>query len=206
MTSGIYELTFGRHGNYIGKSIDIDARWKQHWDKLSKGTAAKSLQEAFSLNGGSFDAKILFECHPDHIDIMEECLIARLNPTLNTTRPKDRLEGIVGDDFNTVIQFFNMSTVDHVRELIQAKSQARYARTALKNCETQIIELLDRRSAEELQADISGRIKELSEEVDELNESLDESEETITRLTEYSNSLRKDLDYAKLSWWQKLFK
>lgn len=205
MTSGIYELTFSNGGTYIGKSIDVEARWKQHLDKLAKGNGAKPLQEAFDLSAGRFNARVLHECHPDHLDIMEECLIARMQPTLNTTRPKDRLAGIHDGDWIHIVSHFKMSTVEHIQELTHAKTQARNARAALKNCEVQIIELLDKRSKEELEADISGKIKELTEEVDELNQQLDELEEDYSAAIQANTDLRKRLAYAELPWWQKLF-
>jgi predicted GIY-YIG superfamily endonuclease len=59
--SGIYLIKHKTEANlvYVGKSIDIDQRWKQH----TKGhRSAKKLQEAFSEYGvNSFEFKILEE-------------------------------------------------------------------------------------------------------------------------------------------------
>ena len=93
MTCGIYQLTFQSANMYIGQSVDVETRWKQHFDKFRKGTAAKNMQYEFRRSG--FPATtLLAECHPDHLDMLESMYIhARLEqfPTyqiLNTSIPK----------------------------------------------------------------------------------------------------------------------
>ncbi len=207
MTSGIYELRFPSGGNYIGKSINVEERWKQHEDKLNKGTAAKPLQEAFSASGCRFSAQLLYECHPHHIDILEECLIYRMQPTLNTTRPKyDPLAGLDGEQFDEVLKHFSLSTLEHISNMLRAETKAFYAKQSLINLEKYAIELQDKRSKEELENDITNRIAELSEEVDDLNATLDVLENKHKRIEEDLEVTRKALKYARLSWWQKLFK
>jgi predicted GIY-YIG superfamily endonuclease len=59
--SGIYLIKHKTQGNlvYVGKSIDINQRWKQH---INGHRSAKKLQEAFSEHGvDSFEFKILEE-------------------------------------------------------------------------------------------------------------------------------------------------
>ena len=51
MTSGIYKLTFSDGTTYIGKSVDIERRWKEHADKFAKRTAAKAMQYAYDTCG-----------------------------------------------------------------------------------------------------------------------------------------------------------
>ena len=46
MDSGIYRLTYRTGETYVGKSIHLTTRWKQHFDKLSKGKAAKNMQRS----------------------------------------------------------------------------------------------------------------------------------------------------------------
>lgn len=86
MASGIYKLTFEDGSIYIGKSIDIERRWKEHSNKFIKCTAAKDLQHKFNCYGEpEFD--VLHECHPDHIDLLESIYIDRYwDRLLNTTR------------------------------------------------------------------------------------------------------------------------
>ncbi len=87
MTSGIYELTFKNGSNYIGQSIDIENRWKQHADKLLKGTAAIKMQSAYDAYGFP-DAEVIFECHKDYLDIMETYFIHQNPNSLNGSIPK----------------------------------------------------------------------------------------------------------------------
>lgn len=90
MTSGIYQLNFDNQAFYIGQSVDMETRWKQHSDKLRKGTAAAKMQEAYRQLGMPF-AEILIECHKDYLDIMENYFIhmrKTLPNCLNTSAPK----------------------------------------------------------------------------------------------------------------------
>ena len=88
MTSGIYKLTFRSGRYYIGKSVDIAGRWRQHYDKLRKGMGAVRLQVEFNRYK-DYNQEVLLECHPDHIDIMETYFINMGDKSmmLNTTFP-----------------------------------------------------------------------------------------------------------------------
>lgn len=84
MTCGIYKLQFGS-SFYIGKSVNIEKRWEQHWDSLVKGTASKKMLEAFSRCSEPMGT-ILLECHPEHIDVMEGYYVITMSPDLNTSQ------------------------------------------------------------------------------------------------------------------------
>lgn len=89
MTSGIYQLNFNDQAFYVGQSINIETRWKQHFDKFRKGTAAKKMQDAYNTYGLP-DVSILLECHKDYLDMMENFYIATNQSyigSLNTTAP-----------------------------------------------------------------------------------------------------------------------
>lgn len=89
MTSGIYQLNFNDQAFYVGQSINIEVRWKQHFDKFRKGTAAKKMQDAYNTYGLP-DVSILLECHKDYLDMMENFYIAAnqsYSGSLNTTAP-----------------------------------------------------------------------------------------------------------------------
>lgn len=93
MTTGIYQLTFSSGRRYIGQSVDIEARWKQHADKMRKGTAAKPMQAEFNAHGFP-SSDILMVCHKDHLDMMESMFInsnciKHKHLMLNTSIPKD---------------------------------------------------------------------------------------------------------------------
>ncbi len=93
MSSGIYKISFGNLF-YIGKSADMEKRWLQHSKALKNNTHINKIQDAYNKFG---DPKysIVFECHPDHIDILEVYFINLLwddKNILNTTRPRDLLD------------------------------------------------------------------------------------------------------------------
>lgn len=93
MASGIYQLEFATGERYIGKSVDIKARWKQHADKLQKGTAAKPMQDAYQRS--DFDlplGQVLLECHSDLLDEYEGMYINLYTPELNTNIPARRTD------------------------------------------------------------------------------------------------------------------
>lgn len=90
MNSGIYILNFSNGCYYIGKSVNFERRWKEHFTKFEKGTAAKKLQQCFNECGYP-ETKIILEVHPDHIDVIEPIFIKNnwsdkiLNTTLDET-------------------------------------------------------------------------------------------------------------------------
>jgi len=93
MPSGIYQLEFETGERYIGKSVDMQQRWKQHADKLQKGTAARPMQEAYHNSGYELPrASVVVECHPDLLDEYEGMYINLWRPELNTSIPERRLD------------------------------------------------------------------------------------------------------------------
>lgn len=91
MDSGIYQLTFANGDTYVGKSLHLATRWQQHADKLSKGTAAKNMMQAYWASDHQYPtAKVILYCHPDVLDEYENLFINDLLPTLNTQRPTPR--------------------------------------------------------------------------------------------------------------------
>ena len=93
MDSGIYQLTFANGDTYIGKSLHLQIRYKQHSDKLSRGTAAKNMMRAYYQSDHEYPtAQVLVYCHPDVLDEYEGYWINVLKPTLNTQIPELRTE------------------------------------------------------------------------------------------------------------------
>lgn len=93
MTSGIYMLVFSSGKFYIGQSVGVETRWKQHFDKFRKGTAAKAMQTEFTLWGYPA-TQLLKACHKDHLDMMESLyinhnMIKQGNMMLNSSIPAD---------------------------------------------------------------------------------------------------------------------
>ena len=93
MASGVYQLEFATGQRYIGKSVDMQQRWKQHADKLQKGTAAKAMQGAYHQSKYELpQGQVLLECHPDMLDEYEGMYINLYTPELNTSIPGRRSE------------------------------------------------------------------------------------------------------------------
>jgi hypothetical protein len=89
MDSGIYRLTYRTGETYVGKSIHISVRWKQHFDKLQKGKAALNMQDAYKASGHQLpQTEVLLYCHPDMLDYYEGYFINHLKPELNTSIPE----------------------------------------------------------------------------------------------------------------------
>jgi hypothetical protein len=88
MDSGIYQLTFSSGDTYVGKSLHLTMRYKQHADKLSRGTAAKNMLRAYYQSDHQYpSAEVLVYCHPNLLDEYENYWINYLKPTLNTQIP-----------------------------------------------------------------------------------------------------------------------
>lgn len=118
MASGIYVLKFAEEVFYIGKSNDIDRRWKEHANKFAKGTAAKVMQRAFYTYGMP-KFLIICECHEDHIDLMESMYIRNnwREGILNTTQPtilSEHDEQVLRDNENLLVH----STVTHIKTIL----------------------------------------------------------------------------------------
>lgn len=108
MSSGIYKLVFGGSLVYIGKSVDIEKRWSQHSKALQKGTHTPKIQNAYNKYGMP-EFSIIFECHPDHINLLEIYFINKYwsSNILNSTKPGDLLE-----DEKSILQTISIDTWD----------------------------------------------------------------------------------------------
>src|SRR3990167_8397172 len=75
MTCGIYKLNFnGTDKVYIGQSVNIEKRYKQHVLTLRNGTANYKLAEAYELYGVPL-LEVLIECSISELDTYEdECI------------------------------------------------------------------------------------------------------------------------------------
>jgi excinuclease UvrABC nuclease subunit len=117
MTSGIYAFTFSSGHFYIGKSADIEKRWKQHTDNMLKGKHTKNIQDIFS--GILPEFKVLYYCHEHHIDILESFFINANwgDPKLlNGTRPKE-LEAAEIEMIGSIpSEAWQVSTFEHFRQ------------------------------------------------------------------------------------------
>lgn len=181
MSSGIYKLTFSSGRYYIGKSVNIDKRWDQHWKALCKGTHAKALQAEFDKFGEP-QAEVMIYAHEDHIDILEGFLINAYwvsGYILNTTRPAP----LNDSDFELVKEcigyqggaIWNMSTLDHIRSWNKCDDQRRVME--------QELEKQEREHQKEMRKIKSGtRIKELEDSIETLLQDCTRKSQEINRL------------------------
>ena len=186
MTSGIYALVFAGTYVYIGKSINIENRWKQHWEKMSSGKAAKNVQDAFNRYGYPA-TKIVAECHPDHIDLLETITI-RTNkhlPLLNSAGTAE----ISQVDADLLVKNGNLitkSTADHIREINNLRQIVEESNATIESYETKGITTPEKLAKEKIKSAI--RINELESEI-----------ASATKAVLYWKA------EAQKSWWQRLF-
>lgn len=86
MNSGIYIIEFPDGSFYIGQSVDMYARWKEHNCSFLISRASRRMQHAFN-NAGAPEYRVLLKCHPDYLDMFEAYFIHKLQPNLNTNLP-----------------------------------------------------------------------------------------------------------------------
>ena len=198
MTSGVYQLTFPSGKRYIGKSIHIEERWKQHLDKMQKGKAAANMQQEYNRYG-TFNGTILVECHSDHIDIIESCFISRFKPELNGVFPPDPLPELSLDDILELVKSLKVSTLEHVKYIGNLMHKIEEQEEDLKLQDAEIKELSKIRDKEELDADVDNRIKRLEKQ---LKSSRKMYEKLDTCYTQTYAELQK---WRHMSFWQRLF-
>ena len=143
MNSGIYRLTFSSGRFYIGKSIDIPTRWRQHEDKFYKGKAAVRMQSEYN-QCGSPEKTVLLHCHADHIDIVETWLIDQFyqqcgNLMLNATYAEpiadvDRLK------VNRDIGLLSLSTPDHCELICDLRAEVCELMETAARAEARVLE------------------------------------------------------------------
>jgi group I intron endonuclease len=186
MISGIYLLTFPNGSQYVGKSIDIGSRWKQHYDKLMNGKAADRLQRAFD-DFGNPQGTILAECHHDHIDVLETYYINLLRPDLNSAKsaPVDPYDlEIIGKN----MEWLKLSTAGHIDLLEKSEKEGDEYEERICELKRGIEDLSIQRTEEEIRTDIGQAYVKLEEEYDLMYE-------------RYATVKQ----YCTLPWWKRLF-
>lgn len=124
MASGIYRLTFSSGKFYIGKSLDLETRWKQHFNKFATGKAARPMQVEYDRCGLP-QTEVLVYCHKDHIDILEELLIdqEKTLDMLNTTYPQVNRTDEVANLINKSRELLHLSTLEHLEIIHNAQDK-----------------------------------------------------------------------------------
>lgn len=203
MTSGVYQLTFSDGSRYIGKSVNIDSRWKQHYDKMCKGKSAKAVQAAFNRCGEP-TGEILCECHKDHIDLIEAMFISRLNPELNSDRPSDPFEGEDMDKY-FVSSLLGHSTLEHMNYMIQKKIEEADREREINLLERKIKEITIKRSSEELSTEAGVKLRNSETRNNYLLAEIHALKQDINTIKEELNNRNVELEYLRKPWWKRLF-
>jgi hypothetical protein len=141
-TSGIYILEWPSGKFYIGKSDNIERRWKEHANSFVKGKHAKAMQNAY-LNEGPPNYRILENIHPDHIDLYEGMYITKYinEPScLNATKGK-----LVPDADWEVLTTYKIilteSTADHIRHMALRHKELQAANERLQQLDARGVQL-----------------------------------------------------------------
>lgn len=187
MASGIYRLTFSSGKFYIGKSLDLETRWKQHFNKFATGKAARPMQVEYDRCGLP-ETEVIYHCHQDHIDIMEEWLIDQFKcgDMLNTTYPKIERTEEVADVINNNRELLQFCTWDHLRLIANSDRRIAQAEHAQVTAEEALQEYKDKGYI------IDDDYKELLELANEFKDRHFASKAELKRLKE-------------LGWWDRLF-
>lgn len=188
MTSGIYRLTFSNGSTYIGKSNNIQRRWKEHADKMQKGKAAINMQAAFRAAGPP-KGEVLLECHEDHIALMETYFIRHLHPNLNSADTV-KYDTWTEDMLRINMHLLGNSTCEIISMLAKKeKSEEEYKSTNIEQEHA-----LNRAKRVRSKQDIEAAGKEL---VSSLENTIEKQKQDIS---EYINEIK----LLKRPWWKKL--
>jgi predicted GIY-YIG superfamily endonuclease len=185
MNSGIYKLTFKSGKYYIGKSNNIDRRWKEHHDKFNRGKAATRMQQEFNKYGMP-KGEVLLYCHEDHIDIMEALYIhSNWGPNiLNGTHPTT----VSQSDYNALVkhpELLNYSTASHCLTIYNNAIEIRDLKKELENT--------NREYKRKVAGIVSGT-------------ALQESEDLVSELESEVLDLKRELRKLKSrNWFERLF-
>jgi len=187
MASGIYRLTFSSGKFYIGKSLDLETRWKQHFNKFATGKAARPMQIEYDRCGLP-QTEVIFDCHQDHIDILEEWLIDQFkcDDMLNTTYPKLERTAEIAELINQSRELLRLCTWDHLK---------------LIRCSEATVELAEAKQAiaEQALADYKANGYIVNQDyLDVVNLANEFKSRMLTRKDEL-------IRLSKLSWWDRLF-
>ena len=187
MASGIYRLTFSSGKYYIGKSLDLETRWKQHFNKFATGKAARPMQLEYDRCGLP-QTEVIFDCHRDHIDILEELLIEQFKgpDMLNTTYPDCELTDEVAILINKSRDLLHSSTWDHLKMIHTSQDRVTKAQQAQTH-------------AEQALADYKANGYIVNQDyLDVVNLANEFKSRMLTRKDEL-------IRLSKLSWWDRLF-
>lgn len=201
MASGIYRLTFSSGKYYVGKSLDLETRWKQHFNKFATGKAARPMQLEYDQHGLP-KTEVLLYCHRDHIDILEEWLIDQFKGPnmLNTTYPNITRTADIATLIDKSQDLLAKSTWEHL-EMIHDKNEVTNAEKLKTRIAVDLVKayrdrgrIIDEDYTE--MVDLAQKYRDISVLANETNEGL------IEKVTAAHQELVR---LSKLSWFDRLF-
>ena len=95
MSIGVYKIVNTSNGKkYIGSSIDLEKRWREHkWDLRGHRHKNSHLQNAWNLYGEeNFEFKPLLYCDPDTTLFFEQLCLDGLMPEYNSSSIAGKVE------------------------------------------------------------------------------------------------------------------
>ena len=120
MTIGIYKLNFANTSEcYIGQSVNIEVRYKQHLNLLKLGKSSKKLQKAF-LDYGTPELFILLECSKEELNSSEAEAIEIFNSVIlgfNTCSTAGGTSQIYGEDHGNAV-YSNLAIKEVLKNLV----------------------------------------------------------------------------------------
>lgn len=210
MDSGIYRLTYRTGETYVGKSIHLNMRWKQHFDKLSKGKAAVNMQDAYHASDHEYPrTEVLLYCHPDLLDYYEGYFINHLKPPLNTSIPEELPE----ESKEVLVSHYNkgrakFSVVDLISIIEEYKTDEQFLNQEKSELAEKFEELeSDYHELSESWADRATRDNWASEDYVKVMEGQEELEAYALTLEVEVESLQAwRFRVERASWWQRLWR
>lgn len=193
MDSGIYQLEFEDGATYIGKSINIETRWNDHIKAFKSGKASAKMQERYDKYGLP-DFSVIYPCHRDHIDILENYLIQYYKPELNTVVA----DAIDEEDFKILAEneeLLSMSTVDHIVAIYDLMLDNKELQEVVEAQQLEICRLEGEESLKLAELEVGVVLANTQKRLDD----------TEKELLEVYEELRKVYSEHNKPWWKKLF-
>lgn len=124
MKSGIYKISNNlNHHFYIGQSIHIQKRWKEHQKSFKERKRKTVLQRAFYKYGfENFSFEVIEECEPNKLNEREMFYIATLKPEYNMNKGGTGNKGyVVSDETKKLLSKLGRKQWDSYDEEIRGK-------------------------------------------------------------------------------------
>lgn len=133
MSTGIYKLNF-KHGFYIGQSLNIEHRYKDHlYSMRTNIKCSKKLQDAY-IQYGEPTLEILEVCTPKDLDDREQVYIDKLsacNNGYNTSKVASGGPGLSGEEHGNAL-YSNEDYFNILCELVNTNNTLSYIASKLK--------------------------------------------------------------------------